>query len=163
MSRPAAPPALLPWPLPRLLALVIGMALAVALGLFPAPARAEATTAPDPAGLAGPTAPTGASGPVVELVRLRVPAAQRQAWERAERAVWEPWLRQKPGFISSEILWDGAREEAVVLIHWASLSDWKGIPKADIERQERRYERQPGVAPGGFPVLEVRALEPAAG
>ena len=135
MSRPAA---------------LLALALALALAFAPAPARAA---------LVAPQAPPG---PVVELLRLQVPAAQRPAWQRAEQAVWEPWLRRQGGFLSREILWDEEREEALVLVHWASLSDWASIPEDAINRQQRRFERLAGVGPGGFPVLEVRALEPGA-
>lgn len=137
--------------IPALLAVLLAVLLAGPLAL-PAAARAEGAMATGAA----------AEGEVVELLRLRVPERQRPAWERAEQGVWEPWLRQQPGFLSREILWDAAHGEALVLIHWASLADWRSIPEAAIQRQQRRYERVAGLGPGAFPVLESRTLEPGA-
>jgi uncharacterized protein (TIGR03792 family) len=134
-----------------LLALLLAALLALA-----SPAAAWARAAD------GTAAAAPAAGPVVELLRLRVPERQRPAWQKAEQLVWEPWLRQQPGFLSREILWDPDHAEALVLIHWASLADWRSIPEAAIERQQRRYERLAGVGRGGFPVLESRTLEPGA-
>jgi uncharacterized protein (TIGR03792 family) len=110
-------------------------------------------------------ATAGHSGPVVEQLRLRVPAGQRQAWLEAERGSWEPWLARQDGFLGRELFWDPAREEATLLIRWASRGQWKSIPAPEVEAVQERFERlarQATGASGGnpFPLLFEGELEP---
>ncbi|MBM5815056.1 MAG: TIGR03792 family protein [Cyanobacteria bacterium K_Offshore_surface_m2_239] len=77
---------------------------------------------------------------VVEHLRLRVPAGGREAWLRAELETWDPWLRQKQGFVEREVLWDRSLEEGVLLIHWASHEDWKAIPDDEVATIQARFE-----------------------
>lgn len=77
---------------------------------------------------------------VVEHLRLKVPAGGREAWIQAEQETWDPWLRQQKGFVDREVLWDSAREEGVLLIHWASDDDWKAIPASAVATVQARFE-----------------------
>jgi uncharacterized protein (TIGR03792 family) len=77
---------------------------------------------------------------VVEHLRLSVPTERREAWLRAELDTWDPWLRQKEGFVEREVLWDRSREEGVLLIHWASYEDWKAIPAHEVAAIQARFE-----------------------
>ena len=104
---------------------------------------------------------------VVEHLRVKVPAAGRQAWLEAERGSWEPWLAQQPGYLGRELLWDGEREEGTLLIRWASRAQWKQIPEAEIEAVQERFEQLARQATGEnqgnpFPLLFEGELEPAA-
>ncbi|WP_216901220.1 TIGR03792 family protein [Synechococcus sp. CCY 9618] len=82
--------------------------------------------------------PDGA--PVVELLRVSVPADARQAWRQAEQETWEPWLQRKDGFLGRELLWDAEREEGVLLIHWHSRHQWLAIPEREIAAVQGRFE-----------------------
>ncbi|MEA5416538.1 TIGR03792 family protein [Synechococcus sp. BA-132 BA5] len=93
-------------------------------------------------------------GDVVEQLRLRVPAAAREAWLTAERQSWEPWLRQQDGFLGRELLWDGQREEGLLLIRWRSRRQWLAIPERDIAAVQRQFEAS---------ARRALALDPAAG
>jgi uncharacterized protein (TIGR03792 family) len=77
---------------------------------------------------------------VVEHLRLCVPAGGREAWLRAELETWDPWLRQKKGFVEREVLWDRTLEEGVLLIHWATHEDWKAIPEREVAAIQGRFE-----------------------
>jgi uncharacterized protein (TIGR03792 family) len=104
---------------------------------------------------------------VVEHLRVKVPAAGRQAWLEAERGSWEPWLAQQAGFLGRELLWDGEREEGTLLIRWASRAQWKQIPEAEIEAVQERFEQLARRATGEnqgnpFPLLFEGELQPAA-
>ena len=104
---------------------------------------------------------------VVEHLRVKVPAAGRQAWLEAERGSWEPWLAQQPGYLGRELLWDGEREEGTLLIRWASRAQWKQIPEAEIEAVQERFEQLARQATGEnqgnpFPLLFEGELQPAA-
>ncbi len=103
-------------------------------------------------------------GPVLEVLRLAVPAGQQQAWLRAERQSWEPWLRRQPGFEGRQELWDPQRQQGVLLIRWASRRQWHAITDVDLEPMQKRFEaaaRQlTGTADGNpFPLLSSEELE----
>ena len=104
---------------------------------------------------------------VVEHLRVKVPAEARQAWLEAERASWEPWLAQQPGFLGRDLLWDPEREEGTLLIRWASRAQWKAIPVAEVEAVQERFEQLAREATGTrqgnpFPLVFEGELQPAA-
>ena len=77
---------------------------------------------------------------VVEHLRLQVPRESREQWMEAERGSWEPWLRQKPGFLGRDLFWDPATEEGTLLIRWSSRKAWKSISMAEVETVQERFE-----------------------
>ena len=104
---------------------------------------------------------------VVEHLRIKVPAAGRQAWLEAEQGSWEPWLQKQDGFLGRELLWDSAREEGTLLIRWASREQWKAIPEAEVEAVQERFEELAREATGQrqgnpFPLVFEGELIPAA-
>ena len=78
---------------------------------------------------------------VIEHLRLHVDDRDRKAWLSAERGSWEPWLSKKSGFLGRKLFWDPLREEATVMITWASYSQWKDIPKGEIDAVQERFEQ----------------------
>lgn len=114
-------------------------------------------------------------GEVIELLRLRVPGAAREAWLEAERRTWEPWLQAQSGFLGRQLLWDPDREEGVLLIHWASRQQWKAIGERDVDQVQRRFESEAAALAGDrgghqdaaedanpFPLLHAGELQPLA-
>jgi uncharacterized protein (TIGR03792 family) len=102
---------------------------------------------------------------VVEHLRVRVPAQGRDAWLQAEQGSWEPWLRQQPGFIGRDLLWDPEREEGTLLIRWASREQWKAIPEEEVEAVQQRFEQLARQATGQrqgnpFPLVFEGELQP---
>ena len=77
---------------------------------------------------------------IIEYLRLRVPHKDRNAWLIAEQKSWEPWLKEQKGFLGRQLLWDAEREEAILLISWASRSDWKTIPQEEIDHVQKTFE-----------------------
>ena len=105
------------------------------------------------------------AAPVVELLRLDVPAADYPAWLEAEKASWEPWLTQQSGFLDRQLLWDRQRQEGTLLIRWASRAQWKAIPEAEVTRVQGHFEQLArqftGMTSGNpFPLLAEAELEP---
>jgi uncharacterized protein (TIGR03792 family) len=78
---------------------------------------------------------------VIEHLRVKVPAAARQAWLEAEAASWEPWLQGQPGFLGRELHWDRERQEGQLLIRWASREQWHAIPRDEIDAVQEHFER----------------------
>ncbi len=145
-----------PWPdgLPRLMGLVLSLVMLLA-------------GHPDRA-IAAFQDPSGSSGmAVVEHLRVKVPAEDRQAWLAAEQGSWEPWLAQQDGFLDRQLLWDAEREEGTLLIRWASKDQWKAIPAEAVEAVQERFEalaRQATGATAGnpFPLVFEGELDPLA-
>ena len=104
---------------------------------------------------------------VVEHLRVKVPAEARQAWLEAERGSWDPWLKQQPGYLGRDLLWDPEREEGTLLIRWASRDQWKAIPLEEVEAVQERFEQlareTTGTQQGNpFPLVFEGELQPAA-
>ena len=104
---------------------------------------------------------------VVEHLRVKVPADARQAWREAERGSWDPWLKQQPGYLGRDLLWDPEREEGTLLIRWASRDQWKAIPLEEVEAVQERFEQlareTTGTQQGNpFPLVFEGELQPAA-
>ena len=103
---------------------------------------------------------------VVEHLRVHVPAEARQAWLKAERGSWEPWLQQQDGFLGRDLLWDAEREEGTLLIRWASREQWKRISPTELETVQHRFEQLARSATGQsqgnpFPLVFEGELQPA--
>jgi len=99
---------------------------------------------------------------VIEHLRLKVPAAARQAWLEAEQASWEPWLRAQAGFLGRELRWDEQRQEGQLLIRWASRDLWQAIPAAAVEQVQEQFERCAHAALARLGVVSVAAADAAA-
>ena len=115
--------------------------------------------------LGSPAGAATARVPVVELLRVQVPAEQRQAWLEAELGSWEPWLAQKEGFLSRELFWDPKHQEATLLIRWASRDQWHSIPASEVQAVQKHFEalaRQATGQPKGnpFPLVFAGELQP---
>lgn len=123
------------------------------------------TSAPPAAAADGAPVVVADGAPVVEELRLRVPVEQRQAWLQAERGSWGPFLARQDGFLGRELFWDPARQEAVLLIRWASRAQWQAIPPAQLQEVQERFERIARQATGTagsnpFPLVFEGELEP---
>ena len=77
---------------------------------------------------------------VIEYLRISVSAKDKKAWLIAEENSWKNWLKEQKGFLGRELLWDPGREEALLLIRWASRKDWKSIPQSEIDNVQERFE-----------------------
>jgi uncharacterized protein (TIGR03792 family) len=159
---------------PAIAAILAGLLVATlmvfhppAAGALPAPLEPLARSVPPPGETpttAAPVDPEPATT-VVEMLRLRVPAQARQAWLAAERECWDPWLRAQAGFLGRELLWDGERQEGVLLIRWATPELWHAIPQQEVDRVQRDFEevarRALGQSAGQpFPLLSSSSLQP---
>ena len=77
---------------------------------------------------------------VIEYIQLSVSSSNRQAWLEEEKQTWEPWLKKQPGFLSRQLFWDSDREEATLMISWASREKWKSIPQSEIDLVQKAFE-----------------------
>ena len=77
---------------------------------------------------------------ITEELRLKVPSAFREAWLRAEKKIWDPWLSSKDGFLGRQLFWDKEREEALILVNWKSKKLWKNIPISEVNLVQEKFE-----------------------
>ncbi|MEB3334871.1 MAG: TIGR03792 family protein, partial [Cyanobacteriota bacterium] len=105
--------------------------------------------------------------PVVEHLRLRVPAEGRNAWLEAEQQIWDPWLRRQKGYLGREVLWHGDRQEGVLLIFWSNRDDWKAITASEVATVQRRFEELakaslalPSESDSPFPLVHAAEVVP---
>ena len=112
-------------------------------------------------------APVLADQQVMELLRLSVPADQRDVWMDGERSTWQPWLEEQDGFLGREIFWDAGRAEGLVLVRWASREQWKAITDEEVQRVQGRFDSRVNKALGRrsdeaspFPLVEATELQP---
>ncbi|MEN9878968.1 MAG: hypothetical protein RLZZ158_2007 [Cyanobacteriota bacterium] len=77
---------------------------------------------------------------VVEVLQMPVASTQQPCWRQAEEQIWEPWLEKQSGYRGRELLWDPERQQAVVLVGWASQAAWDAIPATSISRTEARFD-----------------------
>ena len=70
---------------------------------------------------------------VIEWLRFEVPAARRAAFLERDAQVWTRALSKYAGFISKETWFEPETDATIAVIRWATLEDWKRIPRANLE------------------------------
>ncbi len=85
---------------------------------------------------------------VVELLCLKVPMENKDAWLEAEKTSWGPWLNRQQGFLGRQLLWNPNSEEAILLINWSSREQWKAIPKKEVDAVQGLFEIKARAATG---------------
>ena len=79
-------------------------------------------------------------GPIIEELRLKVPAELEGVWLHAEKEIWEPWLASKEGYLGRQIFWDKEKEEALVLVNWQNKELWKSISMEEVNEIQEQFE-----------------------
>ncbi len=102
---------------------------------------------------------------IVEHLKLEVPKKYKNAWLKAEKRSWEPWLLKQDGFLGRQIFWDPNAEEATLLIAWESRGVWKRISQKEINLVQQNFEKiareETGEISGNpFPLIFEGELNP---
>ncbi len=102
---------------------------------------------------------------IVEHLKLDVPKKFKNAWLKAEKGSWEPWLLKQDGFIARQLFWDPKAEEATLLIGWKSRAVWKNISQTEIDLVQQDFEKiarqETGETSGNpFPLVFEGELNP---
>ena len=77
---------------------------------------------------------------VIEELRLKVPAAAKEAWLNGEKEIWDPWLSSQQGFLGRQLFWDKEKEVALILVNWQSKKLWKSIPMSEVNVVQQKFE-----------------------
>ena len=80
------------------------------------------------------------SGSVIEELRLKVPSDFKDAWLKAEKKIWDPWLSNQEGFLGRQLFWDKERQEALILVNWKSKKLWKSISIKEVNEVQAKFE-----------------------
>tara|TARA_B100000212_G_C27013211_1_gene379951 strand:+ start:84 stop:521 length:438 start_codon:yes stop_codon:yes gene_type:complete len=78
---------------------------------------------------------------IVEELRLNVPIKYKEAWLKAEKEVWEPWLLKQDGFLGRQIFYNKLKEEALLLVKWENRDLWKNISDEEVNNMQKIYEK----------------------
>ena len=78
---------------------------------------------------------------VTEELRLNIPAKYKKVWLDTEKQIWEPWLAKQEGFLGREIFYNEQKEQALLLVNWASRKLWKNISVEEVQRIQELFEK----------------------
>ena len=78
---------------------------------------------------------------VTEQLRLEIPSEFKDAWLKAEKEVWEPWLSIQDGYLGRQIFWDKEKEEALILVTWKNRTLWKKISIKEVNEIQEKFEK----------------------
>lgn len=82
---------------------------------------------------------------VIEWLKFRVPAAQRERYLAIDDEIWTPALAGYPGFLDKATwLAPGQEDEVIFVISWATREQWKAIPEADLVQINQRFDQALG-------------------
>lgn len=94
---------------------------------------------------------------VVEWLRVRVPTPWQEPYLEADARIWTPVLATQPGFLGKQVWLEPSQpEELILVIHWASLVQWKAIPGEILQATEAHFVAVVGQS---FSLLESRVFE----
>ncbi|MGD1859793.1 MAG: TIGR03792 family protein [Leptolyngbyaceae cyanobacterium] len=78
---------------------------------------------------------------VIEWLKFRVPADQRERYVHIDDEIWTASLRQYPGFISKETWISPDDPEVVILvIRWQTRDQWFAIPEDELTAITTRFD-----------------------
>tara|TARA_B100000212_G_scaffold318051_1_gene274154 strand:- start:2345 stop:2785 length:441 start_codon:yes stop_codon:yes gene_type:complete len=80
-------------------------------------------------------------GNIIEELRLSVPLRYKEAWIKAEKEIWEPWLYKQEGFMGRQIFYNKEKEEALLLVNWKNKKLWKNIKSEDVNKIQDIFEK----------------------
>jgi uncharacterized protein (TIGR03792 family) len=92
---------------------------------------------------------------VIELLKVKIPPAQREKYIHKDAEIWTTALAQYPGFLGKEV-WINPNDptEVILVIRWATREQWKAIPQQDLEAIAQKFNQTLG-----FPQQIVESFE----
>ncbi|MUG96728.1 TIGR03792 family protein [Scytonema sp. UIC 10036] len=82
---------------------------------------------------------------VIELLKVKVPPAQREKFILKDAEIWTAALAKYPGFLEKEVWIDpNNATEVVLIVRWATREQWKAVPQADLEAIEQKFTQALG-------------------
>ena len=79
--------------------------------------------------------------PIIEELRLKIPAEFKEVWLEAEKKIWDPWLINQNGYLGRKIFWSKENEEALILVEWENKRLWKNISMNEVNEVQAEFEK----------------------
>ena len=77
---------------------------------------------------------------ITEELRLEIPFKFKEAWLKAEKEVWDPWLSIQDGYLGRKIFWNKEKNEALILVNWKNKKSWKSISIKEVNEIQEKFE-----------------------
>ena len=84
--------------------------------------------------------PNNFNSEIVEELRIKVPSKYKEGWLKAEKEVWDKWLKTKDGFLGRQIFWDAKKSQGLLLVTWESKQKWKMISQDEVLEIQKQFE-----------------------
>jgi uncharacterized protein (TIGR03792 family) len=82
---------------------------------------------------------------VIEWLKFQVDPERREQFIQVDDEIWTTQLSSYPGFAGKEVWIDPTNAASVVfVIRWATRSNWKDIPVAELDATEKRFSARMG-------------------
>lgn len=94
---------------------------------------------------------------IIEWLKARVPIDLKARYLQLDAEIWTPVLAKCPGFLGKQV-WTSPENptEVVLVMQWASRSQWKSIPIDLLRETEQQFVQALGVS---VPFVETREYE----
>lgn len=79
---------------------------------------------------------------IIEELRIEVPNGFKDEWLKAEKEIWDPWLKNKDGFLGRKIFWNKESDQGLVILKWESKEKWKNIPNDEVNLVQNIFEKR---------------------
>tara|TARA_B100001989_G_C24329939_1_gene359460 strand:+ start:124 stop:564 length:441 start_codon:yes stop_codon:yes gene_type:complete len=77
---------------------------------------------------------------IYEELVLSVPKEFKEEWLDAERTIWDPWLKNKDGFLGRQVFWNKDKNQGILLVKWETKEKWKRINEEEVTLIQKNYE-----------------------
>lgn len=77
---------------------------------------------------------------VIEWLQFKVNPDVRERFVQQDAEIWTPFLAQYHGFLGKQV-WINPEtlDEIVLVMHWATMEDWKAVPSDRLEETETAF------------------------
>lgn len=82
------------------------------------------------------------SNEIVEELRIKVPEDFKEVWLQAEKEIWDPWLKNKDGFLGRQIFWNKELSQGLVIIKWENKEKWKKLSTDEVSSVQNNFEKK---------------------
>ncbi|MBF2004783.1 MAG: TIGR03792 family protein [Chlorogloeopsis fritschii C42_A2020_084] len=81
----------------------------------------------------------------IELLKIKVPPAQREEYIHKDAEIWTAALANYPGFLGKQV-WLNPKDptEVILVIHWETREQWKAILQAELDAIEQKFNQELG-------------------
>ncbi|MEM9539154.1 MAG: TIGR03792 family protein [Cyanobacteria bacterium P01_E01_bin.42] len=76
---------------------------------------------------------------VIEWLKFRVAAEERERFIQKDEEIWTETLAKYPGFLGKEVWLSPQPEDVIFVIRWRTKEEWYAIPTDILQETEQRF------------------------